>query len=185
MRNGLEPAIFWTQAADIMSSIIRLKEEFPSLHIIIIGGAEAHLVVDELKESNTDIILSPPFCKQNTFETFRCVDDRAYILEQSGVRFGFGIDDSQMETVALRWEAGIHKSYISESSAIAAITSNIAEYTQQSILIHSIFNLRGAGKIERNEKANFVLYSGDPLSVEGMVDMIVVGDKLKCEPRHF
>lgn len=42
-----------------------------------------------------------------------------------------------------------------------------------------------AGRIKVGEKANFVAYNGDPLSLQSYVQMIGMGETVVCEPAQL
>jgi imidazolonepropionase-like amidohydrolase len=81
----------------------------------------------------------------------------------------------------LRWEAGASLTSevtpaFDKVAAIASVTSNIAK----------MFRLEeGVGSIAVNGAANFVAFTGEPLSFAGRIALVAAGTYVECEPDQF
>lgn len=64
MTQGAMPLVVHAESADIIATVINLKlayerETRRSLHLTIAGGAEAHLLAEELGEHDINVVLTP------------------------------------------------------------------------------------------------------------------------------
>lgn len=170
-------------SGDDIYNVIRLKREFDAMftnqtstNFIVLGGAESHLVADELAEEDIAVILAPMRAPRSKFvwETRRQSSDTAKILARAGVRLGLAENVGEVEDVRnLRWElAKVVNTGFDRMTAIAAATSTLAD----------IMGLEGAGRIAQGLDANLVLYSDDPLSMNGRVMLVAVRDIVSCDP---
>jgi cobalamin biosynthesis protein CbiG len=62
---GKIPLVVRTNSADIITTVLRLKEELElelnhPLKVTILGGAEAHLLANELAKADVGVVLMPP-----------------------------------------------------------------------------------------------------------------------------
>jgi len=172
--SGAVPAVFWTHSADVIASILRIKETFPTLHIVIVGGAEAHLVAQQLALTQSDVILNPPYCVQDRFEKLRCTDDRFKILNDNRVNVGLSNPDTSAETPSLRWDAAVHLNYVDYNTVLNSITTTIA----------NIFKMPELGTITVGRPANLALFSDDPL-VLSYTELVVSGNNFRCRPQPY
>ncbi|RUP48777.1 hypothetical protein BC936DRAFT_144004 [Jimgerdemannia flammicorona] len=178
---GEIPVVITTHNRDEIASLIRLKRELGGRpNIIILGGAEAHLVASHLAAAEIPVILNPPLCTPSTFDTQRCLPGRplsnltaVHVLHQAGVLIGLGVADDGL-TRNLAWDAGLaYQSglgLISEPDAVALVTSNIEK----------IFGLEGkmsVGALAPGTEADFVVYSGSPFEMASRVVLISGGGK--------
>lgn len=78
----------------------------------------------------------------------------------------------------LRWEAGAAVAKgLDFYDGLKSITRNIAEMFQ-------ITNT-GTGSIRLGTKANIVGFSANPLSFDGTVQFVAVGNEVDCTPANF
>lgn len=145
--------------------------------MIILGGAEAHLLADELAEEGVEVILTPfklTLKPRSTIETMRTnFIFYADVLYKKGVKIGLAMSDLY-NARNLRWLAGYvsDKGNIPFEESLAMITKNIAE----------IFTLEDLGKIQIGKKANFLLFDDDPFSYTSQIKLIALGKNVECHP---
>jgi len=60
-------------------------------------------------------------------------------------------------------------------TALQAITSNIAD----------IFGVSSLGRITTNQRANFLLFDADPLSLTAHLQVIGLGNHVEVKPQEF
>jgi hypothetical protein len=124
--NGTLPLVLAAHSADTIASIIRLKSTIeiaiskttpssnePSLHVVIIGAAEAHLVAPELATANIPVILAPLQPHQGSWDQKRCLTGAPLTngttlnwLLDAGVLVGISVEET-WETRDLGLLAGI------------------------------------------------------------------------------
>ncbi|KAG5458218.1 MAG: hypothetical protein BJ554DRAFT_1601, partial [Olpidium bornovanus] len=109
---GEMPLVVHTHSADIISQLIVLKRIHPRVRIVVLGGAEAHIVARQLREVDIPVVLSPPRCTPGTWESRRCLHgpplaERSGIdvLFEEGVDVGLAVEDDALARNLL-WEAG-------------------------------------------------------------------------------
>ena len=155
------------RASDILE-VLRFADTY-NLSAVISGGAEAWMVAKELANANVPVLLNPLTNLPGNFDSLGSRLDNAAILEAAGVTIaitGAGAHNARKQ----RQMAGNAVSYgLSHDAGIAALTSKPAE----------IFNLKdGQGSIRRNQPANLVLWSGDPLEVTSVAKMVIIDGRL-------
>jgi len=174
--SGQIPLVAHVDQADEISSILRLKEEF-GFNLVIIGGAEAHILAAQLGAANVSVVLAPARAHPLTFESWRADTHSATILRAANVSVALAeLDPSWPRN--LRWEAGYAVSEgLGYMDALAAITKIPAQ----------MFGLysSGVGSVINGQKANFVAFTGDPLSLESNVALVVLGGYVDCTPQQY
>lgn len=148
---------------------LALKAEY-GLKLMVIGGAEAWRVADELAASDVAVLVDPQDNLPATFDHVWASRSNAARLHKAGVKFAFAPagagrnhNASNLAQVAamavahgLPWEA-----------AMKAITSAPAQ----------IYGLKGYGRLEAGNVANIVVWDGDPLQVTSNTTHVIVEGK--------
>jgi imidazolonepropionase-like amidohydrolase len=147
---------YHTHRHDDIMSVLRLAEEF-HLHVVLHHVSEGWKVADEIAQAKVPcsiILIDSPGGKLEAqdlrFETGK-------ILEQAGVRVAFHTDDWITDSrIFNRMAALAVRAGMSRQAALKALTLAGAE----------ILNLQDRiGSLEPGKDADFVVLSGDPLSV--------------------
>lgn len=149
-------AIFTDRVSDIREAI-RFAHDF-SVHVVIMGGADAWRVADALAAAHIAVVLDPQANMPTSFDELGNRLDAAAILQRAGVMVAFGmaggaIEESYNAGLDLREGAGLAVAnglpYI---EALKAITVNG----------HLLWG-GGAGTLVAGEPADLVIWDGDPL----------------------
>ncbi len=158
----------------IMALKKNLKSQGHSVNLIIKGASEAWLVADELKEALIPVIITPSDQTPTDFNKTRARFDLATFLDQKGVEFII-VDTGDLGGSRLRQEAGIAVRYgLNPNQALKSITETPAK----------IFNLEG-GQILAGQKANLILWSGDPLEPTSRAEKIWIhGEEMSLKTRQ-
>jgi len=163
------------QKAEYISSLLKLKKEF-GFNLVIVGGAEAFLVADEIKDANVPVILTPKngfalWENQRTNEIYN-ID----VLLNKGIQVALAIGGDQSDARSLRFLAGLirTRANLTTKQAISLVSSNVAD-------IYGI----PAGRIKVGSKADFVLYNGDPLEHGTSIKLVALGKNVEREPVQF
>ncbi len=145
-----------THRHDDILTVLRLAEEF-KLRVVLQHAVDAWLVVDEIAASGAPVstlILDSPGGK---LETLNVNSAAPAILEQAGVLTGFHSDDPIVDSrLMLRQAAIAVRSGMSREGALRALTINGARMLDLD---------RRTGSLEPGKDADFLILSGDPLSV--------------------
>jgi len=166
-KSGMKTIFNVDRASDILE-VLRFAKSH-GLSPVISGGAEAWLVATELAEAKVAVLLNPLANLPINFDSLGSRLDNAALLEAAGVTIaisGAGSHNARKQ----RQMAGNAVSYgLPHEAGIAALTSNPAR----------IFGSADEqGFIRKNQPANVVLWSGDPLEVTSVAEKVIINGKL-------
>ena len=160
------------RASDILQ-VIRLKREFPSLKIVLVGATEGWTVADQIAASGIPVIASAANDLPASFEQLAATWSNVGRMRNAGVKVSIGmIDDNDTRNlfnerqyagnlVALQKVPGA--TGVSWGQALAMLTSAPAE----------AIGLGGQlGSLRSGKRADVVLWSGDPLEMTSNVDAV-------------
>ena len=160
------------RASDILQ-VIRLKREFPSLKLVIVGATEGWTVADRIAASGIPVIASAANDLPSSFEQLAATWSNVGRMRNAGVKVAIGmIDDNDTRylfnqrqyagnLVALQKVPG--HTGVSWGEAMAMLTSAPAEAIGMGGQLGSL----GAGK-----RADVVIWSGDPLEMTSNVEAV-------------
>ncbi len=147
---------YHTHRHDDIMSVLRLAEEF-HLHVVLHHVSEGWKVAEEIARAKVPcsvILLDSPGGK---LETEHLRFETGQILEQAGVRVAFHTDDWITDSRIFNRMAGLAvRAGMSRQAALEALTLAGAEILGLPDRI---------GSLEPGKDADFVVLSGDPLSV--------------------
>jgi hypothetical protein len=132
---------------------------------LVIGGAQAWQVADQLAQTKVPVILDPLVDLPDTFDQLGATLENAARLQQAGVRIAFtNLNDGTHNARKVRQTAGVAVAHgLPWDAALAALTANPAE----------IFGLGTQfGRIAPGYVADLVLWSGDPLEVTTVAEQV-------------
>lgn len=135
---------------------------------VISGGTEAWMVATDLAEAGVAVLLDPLVNLPSSFDHLGARLDNAAILNEAGVTISFlSTKDYTTSARKLRQAAGnAVANGLPWEAALAGLTSNPAQ----------IFSLAdGAGVLEPGNRADVVVWSGDPLEVTSVAEQVIIG----------
>jgi hypothetical protein len=155
------------RASDILQTLEFADEA--GFKAVIAGGAEAWMVAEELAEAGVAVLLNPLQNLPSSFDALGSRLDNAALLHAAGVTIaisGAGSHNARKQ----RQMAGNAVSYgLPHEAGIAALTSNPAR----------IFGVEDQqGSIERDKPASLVLWSGDPLEVTSVAELVMIDGEI-------
>ena len=159
------------QAIDIVN-VLALRKDWPLLDMVIVGGAEAWMVADRLAAARVPVILDPMEDLPYSFDQIASRLDNAARLHKAGVEIAImsrsGTGGGAHNLRLLPQHAGnAVTNGLDWDTAFAAITSVPA----------SLFGQNGLGVLQDGEKANLVVWDGDPLEVTSAPVAIYIDGK--------
>lgn len=165
--NGGKVVFNVDRASDILETL-RFAERY-GFDPVISGGREAWMVAGQLADAGVPVLLDPLNNLPSSFDSLGSRLDNAAILEAAGVVVaisGAGSHNARNQ----RQMAGNAVSHgLPHEAGIAALTSNPAK----------IFGVADQqGSIQKNQAANVVLWSGDPLDVTSAAEVVIINGKL-------
>ena len=178
------PLAVTVHSADHIASLLRIKVEVESaiteqtlstsahLRLVIIGGAESHILAEELAAADVGVVLAGLQPYAETWDQRRSLTGAPLtnwtaidILQAAGVSIAIGTDED-WETRDLYLSAGIAYAngggWISEKDALAFVSSNI----------YDMLNLKSDHHSWSNE---FVVFEGNPLQIDSQIRAVADG----------
>jgi imidazolonepropionase-like amidohydrolase len=151
---GETPLLITAQrSADILAAL-RVKAEF-KIPIVIDGGAEAFLVLDELKAAGVAVLLHPTMARTSG-ETESLSLETAAKLKAKGIPFALqsGFEGYVPKTRVVLWEAGMAAANgLSFEDALASITRDAAKLIGVGDRV---------GTLEPGKDGDIACFDGDP-----------------------
>lgn len=150
------------RAADILKTLAFAKRH--GLKPVILGGAEAWIVADQLAEAKVPVVLDALVNLPDTFDQIGARLDNAALLHKAGVKIAFTHFSESHNARKVRQVAGNAAAHgLPKDAALAGLTSNPAD----------IFGLGATrGHIAAGQVADVVLWSGDPLEVTSVAEQV-------------
>lgn len=151
---------------DIMQ-LIKIKEDFATLKLVIFGGTGAPLVADELAKEKIPVILTANRGAPDTFEKRNALPgpplsrSPAAVLSAAGVKYGLAIQgegDSHIHNLPIEAAWAAKYAGLSTKQALDLVSTNIEE----------ILGLAA--------KKDFVVFEGNPLEFGASVVLSIDGE---------
>lgn len=155
--------VYVNRASEIREAVTYFKAH--KLRPIIVGGAEAWRVANLLNSQKVPVILDPLVDLPESFDQIGSSLENAARLHKAGVQIAFSLTaEDQAMARKLRQAAGNAVAHgLDWATALAAITATPAQ----------IFGVEGEyGHITIGQRANLVLWSGDPLELSSQVKAV-------------
>ncbi len=167
------PLVVTAHRAQDIASALRLAREF-ELRLILDGGAECYLLIDELKSASVPVILHPTM--QRAYgETENLSLATAAKLKAAGILFAIqsGYESYVPKTRVVLFEAGVAAAYgLRVEDALAAITIDAAK----------ILGLdQRLGSISVGKDGDLALYDGDPFEYTSHCIGTIIGGEVVSE----
>jgi len=155
------------RAADISKTLQFAKRN--GIKPIILGGAEAWIVADELAAAKVPVILDALVNLPDSFDQIGARLDNAALLHKAGVKVAFTHFTESHNARKVRQVAGNAAAHgLPKDAALAGLTSNPAD----------IFGLGASrGHIAAGQVADVVLWSGDPLEVTSVAEQVWINGR--------
>ncbi len=153
------------RAQDIMSAL-RLADEF-GIEVIIDGAADAHMLLDELRESGVSVILHPTMAR-NSGEMENASFTTAATLAEAGIPFALqsGYEAYVPKSRVVLWEAGFAAGHgLAPEDALASVTIDAARIIGMDERV---------GSLEVGKDGDVAMFNGDPLEYVTHVTGVVI-----------
>jgi imidazolonepropionase-like amidohydrolase len=174
--NGDIPLLIAASRASDLRRIVKLKQDYPDLDIIIVGAEEAYLVAEELAANGIKVIIDPLENLPDSFDTVNASFDNVIDLHAAGVEFAIsGLSSFRVvKAGGLAQHAGNAVGHgLPYDAAIRAITSTPAGW----------FGI-DLGDRQAGAPASLVIWDGDPLEVTSApTRMFLNGQELEMKSR--
>ena len=155
------------RAVDILQAL-SMKKRY-GLNLVLVSVEEAPMVLDQLKESNTPVIIDPMDNIPNSFDELGSSLDLGKILDQAGVPIMFSTQRSHNYHL-MRQGAGNAVAYgMSYETAIKGMSNTVAQ----------TFKLNKRGSIETGKLADVIVWDGDPLEPSSFPKIVMIEGQLQ------
>jgi len=161
------------QAIDILN-IIKLKSDYPRLDVIIVGAAEAWMVADQLASSNVAVIVDPLENLPSSFDQIATRLDNVKRLMDAGVTTAIM---SQTATGGTAHNLRLITQHA--GNAVAAGLTWEQAFKAITLTPASMFGQPELGQIRIGQKANLVVWDGDPLEATSAPVAVFIDGKLQ------
>jgi imidazolonepropionase-like amidohydrolase len=152
--------------ADILQ-IIRLKNQYKGLNVVLVNGAEAWRVAEQLAQANIPVILNPEYNLPGNFERIGATLANAGRLANAGVTIAIGMETHNIR-LATQHAGNAVANGLAYADGLAALTKNVA----------AIFGVDDQiGQIAPGMRADVVIWSGDPLEVTEAAEHVFIAGK--------
>ncbi|GLP95060.1 amidohydrolase family protein [Paraferrimonas sedimenticola] len=161
------------RAADILQ-LLRLKDDYAQLNLVLVGVAEATKVAQQIAAAKVTVLINPMDNLPGSFDSLTPTLERAAQLHQAGVQMAF-VGPSAHNLKRIRYYAGnAVANGLPSEAALAAITSSVAQ----------VFGLQ-AGRVAVGQKADLALWSADPFEYDSKLESLWInGEAVSLESRQ-
>lgn len=167
---GEIPALITVHKAHEIQSALRLAEEF-EFDLILDGAAEAHQLIDEIREADVPVILHPTMIRTGGAAENAAFDTAAE-LHEAGITFAIqsGYEAYVPKTRVVHYEAAIAMAHgLPRDAALQSITRDAAEIIGVDDQV---------GTIEEGKDADLALFEGDPFEYVTQTCTVIVGGEV-------
>ena len=169
---------YHTHRHNDIATVLRLREEF-GFRVVIQHGTEAWKLAGELAAAGVPVSITFVDAPGGKEETLDWSLEAGAILERAGVDVAFNTDDFITDSRLLRRAAALSvRNGMSRAGALEALTLAPARMLGLADRV---------GSLEAGKDADFVVLSGDPLSVYATVEQTWVEGQLiydRSDPEH-
>ncbi|MFQ3189824.1 MAG: imidazolonepropionase-like amidohydrolase [Paraglaciecola sp.] len=155
------------RAADIRQ-VIALKQRQPQLNIVITHATEGWRVAKELVDNNIPVILDPEANLPFGFDQLGSTLKNAGRLAAAGVKVSIGMETHNIR-LARQHAGNAVANGLSWDQGLAALTINVAK-------LYGIDDQLGS--LEAGKVADVVIWSGDPLEVTEVAEMVLIAGEI-------
>jgi imidazolonepropionase-like amidohydrolase len=169
-------ALITAQGISEIEAALRLQREF-GFRLVLDGGAESYMVVDDLRAAQVPVILHPTMIR-NTGEARSARLDTAKRLHDAGILVApqSGYEGYVPKTRVVLFEAAVAAANgLSREEALATITINAARIIGQD---------RRVGSLEVGKDGDLALFDGDPFEYTSHVCAVVIEGDVVSEGCH-
>lgn len=178
---GEIPLVLSVHSADTIAAVLRLKEDVedaardaafdaghppPKLRVVILGGAESHLVAEPLATAGVGVVLAPLLSYGTTWDERRALTGAPLTngtavdaLVGAGVTVGIGLSDDYIVR-----ELGLHAGIAHKNSG-----GRIGEKEALELISGNLYKMLGVDEPE----GDVVVFEGSPLEIDGRVKGVV------------
>lgn len=165
--NGDMPLLVSADRASDIQQVIKLKDRFTDLNIVLVSGTDAWRIADKLAQSDIPVILNPEYNLPGGFDQLGATLENAARLHKAGVMVAIGMETHNIR-LATQHAGNAVANGLPHSIGLAALTINPAK----------IFGMdKEIGSLASGKRADLVVWSGDPLEVTQTAEQVFIHGK--------
>lgn len=165
--NGDMPLLVSADRASDIQQVIKLKDRFTDLNIVLVSGTDAWRIADKLAQSDIPVILNPEYNLPGGFDQLGATLENAARLHKAGVMVAIGMETHNIR-LATQHAGNAVANGLPHSIGLAALTINPAK----------IFGMdKEIGSLASGKRADLVVWSGDPLEVTQTAEQVFINGK--------
>lgn len=187
---GEAALVLSVHSADTIAAVLRLKQDVedavrdraldagqaaPKLRVVILGGAESHLVAEQLASANVGVVLAPLLSYASAWDERRALTGAPLTngtavdaLVDAGVAVGIGLADDYVVR-----DLGLHAGIAYRNSG-----GKISEREALELVSGNLYKMLGVDEPE----GDVVVFEGSPLEISGRVKGVVSGGYVDLVP---
>lgn len=166
--DGAMPLVVAVQRASDILAVLAIAEEH-GIRPVVMGGAEAWMVTDEIAAAGAPVILKPLLSTPEDFERLGSRFDNAARLAAAGIPIAISSFESHRANSILQEAGNAVRFGLDPATALRAITLTPAE-------IYGVDDRYGS--LEPGKVANVVVWSGDPLELSTIAETVVIRGRI-------
>ena len=167
VNNDMPFVIETNRAVDILQALA-MKQKY-SLNMVLASVEEAPMVLTQLQESNTPVIIDPMDNIPNSFDELGSSLSLGRILDQAGIPVMFSTQRSHNYHLMRQGSGNAVAHGMSYETAIKGMTKTVAQ----------TFNLDDRGSIEPGKLADIIIWDGDPLEPASFPKIVMIEGQLQ------
>ncbi|MDC0442553.1 amidohydrolase family protein [Gammaproteobacteria bacterium] len=167
VNNDMPFVIETNRAVDILQALA-MKQKY-SLNMVLASVEEAPMVLTQLQESNTPVIIDPMDNIPNSFDELGSSLSLGRILDQAGIPAMFSTQRSHNYHLMRQGSGNAVAHGMSYETAIKGMTQTVAQ----------TFNLDDRGSIEPGKLADIIIWDGDPLEPASFPKIVMIEGQLQ------
>ena len=165
--NGGMPFVLETNRAVDILQALSIKQKY-SLNLVLASVEEAPMVLDELKNSNTPVIIDPMDNIPNSFDELGSNLNLGKILDEAGIPIMFSTQRSHNYHLMRQGSGNAVAHGMSYETAIQGMTDTVAK----------TFQLNNRGSIESGKFADIIVWDADPLEPSSFPKIVMIEGEL-------
>ena len=167
VNDGMPFVLETNRAVDILQAL-SMKQKY-SLNLVLSSVEEAPMVLDQLKASNTPVIIDPMDNIPNSFDELGSSLRLGKILDEAGIPIMFSTQRSHNYHLMRQGSGNAVAHGMSYETAIEGMTNTVAK----------TFQIDNRGSIESGKLADIIVWDGDPLEPSSFPKIVMIEGKFQ------
>ena len=151
--------------ADILAILDLAKTE--RIRVVLIGATEAWQVADTLARAQVPVVIDPVENAPESFDRLGARADSAALLERAGVTVLLSTFSTHNARKLRQWAGNAVREGMTHAGALRAVTASPAQ----------VFGLKRLGTLRPGQRADLVVWSGDPFEPLTQVERVLIGGR--------